>query len=205
MSDEKVLTKEIAEQFLANEESVDLSEFTAIEDEAAESLSKYEGTLWLEGLTSLSDAAANSLSECASCLVLNIFGLVGETGKWTQSIRKLAGNIKLEGSPQTGDVTLAMFSAFCGSCGKEEQFELETWGGEPFDQSTLESNGWGVYQEWSTDPVYRCPDCSIADPCPKCGDIYLIAVANQVEPICMLCETERLLKTLLSESSHKHF
>ena len=36
MSDEKVLTKEIAEQFLADEDSVDLSEFTAIEDEAAE-------------------------------------------------------------------------------------------------------------------------------------------------------------------------
>ena len=29
MSDEKVLTKEIAEQFLADEYSVDLSEFTA--------------------------------------------------------------------------------------------------------------------------------------------------------------------------------
>jgi hypothetical protein len=36
MSDGKVLTKEIAEQFLADEESVDLAEFTAIEDEAAE-------------------------------------------------------------------------------------------------------------------------------------------------------------------------
>ena len=42
MSDEKVLTKEIAEQFLADEDSVGLSEFTAIEDEAAESLSKYD-------------------------------------------------------------------------------------------------------------------------------------------------------------------
>ena len=34
MSDEKVLTKEIAEQFLADEDSVDLSEFTTIEDAA---------------------------------------------------------------------------------------------------------------------------------------------------------------------------
>ena len=32
VSDEKVLTKEIAEQFLADEDSVDLGEFTAIED-----------------------------------------------------------------------------------------------------------------------------------------------------------------------------
>lgn len=36
MSDEKVLTKEIAEQFLADEDSVDLSEFTAIEDDASD-------------------------------------------------------------------------------------------------------------------------------------------------------------------------
>jgi hypothetical protein len=39
MSDEKVLTKEIAEQFMADEESVDLSEFTAIDDDAADLLS----------------------------------------------------------------------------------------------------------------------------------------------------------------------
>ena len=40
MSDEKVLTKEIAEQFLADEDSVDLSEFTAIEDDASEPVEK---------------------------------------------------------------------------------------------------------------------------------------------------------------------
>jgi hypothetical protein len=43
MGDKKVLTKEIAEQFLEDDDSVDLSEFTAIEDAAAESLSKHEG------------------------------------------------------------------------------------------------------------------------------------------------------------------
>ncbi|MFP6675386.1 MAG: SEL1-like repeat protein [Pirellulaceae bacterium] len=58
MSIPKVLTKEIAEQFLEDDESVDLSEFAAIEDEAAESLSKHEGGLSLGGLTSLSDVAA---------------------------------------------------------------------------------------------------------------------------------------------------
>ena len=35
MSDEKVLTKEVAEQLLADENSVDLSAFTAIEDDEA--------------------------------------------------------------------------------------------------------------------------------------------------------------------------
>ena len=47
MSDEKVLTKEIAEQFLSDEDFVDLDDFTTIEDAAAESLSKHEGTLRL--------------------------------------------------------------------------------------------------------------------------------------------------------------
>ena len=42
MSDDKVLTKEIVEQFLADEDSVDLFDFTAIEDDAAESLSKHK-------------------------------------------------------------------------------------------------------------------------------------------------------------------
>ena len=64
MSDEKVLTKEIAEQFLEDEDSVDLSEFTAIEDEAAESLSSYKGgELSLYGLTSLSEAGAACLAK----------------------------------------------------------------------------------------------------------------------------------------------
>ena len=47
MSNEKILTKEIAEQLLKNVNSVVLSEFTAIEDEAAESLSKHKGRLRL--------------------------------------------------------------------------------------------------------------------------------------------------------------
>ena len=51
MSGEKMLTKEIAEQYLADEDSVDLSEFTAIEDAAAESLSKHEEDLYLDDLT----------------------------------------------------------------------------------------------------------------------------------------------------------
>ena len=50
-SEEQVLTKEIAEQFLANDNSVDLSEFTKIEEAAAESLSKYQAALSLRCLT----------------------------------------------------------------------------------------------------------------------------------------------------------
>ena len=73
MSNDKVLTKNIAKQFLEDEDSaVDLGEFTAIEDAAAESLSKHEGDLYLNGLTSLSDAAAESLSKCEGELSLDL-------------------------------------------------------------------------------------------------------------------------------------
>ena len=58
MSDEKVLTKEIAEQFLVDEYSVDLCEFTAIDDDAAKSLSKHQGSLYLFGLRSGNDFQA---------------------------------------------------------------------------------------------------------------------------------------------------
>jgi len=63
MSNERVLTSEIAEQFLANEDPVDLAEFTAIELPAATCLSLHDGwKLDLNGLSELSDAAAESLS-----------------------------------------------------------------------------------------------------------------------------------------------
>ena len=68
MSDEKVLTKEIAEVCLSF--ALNLYEFTAIEDAAAESLSKHEGSLILFGLTELSDAAAESLSKHEGTLFL---------------------------------------------------------------------------------------------------------------------------------------
>ena len=50
MSEEKVLTKEIAEQFLAEEDSVDLSVYSEFEDSAIEALSNYDGQLALDTL-----------------------------------------------------------------------------------------------------------------------------------------------------------
>ncbi len=55
-------TKEIAEQFLADDTSVDLRDFTVIDDEAAEILWVYEGErLHLDGLTRLSDMAVRAI------------------------------------------------------------------------------------------------------------------------------------------------
>ena len=60
MSEEKVLTKAIAEQFLDDDSSVDLKKFTGIQDEAAEVLAGYDGggDLEFDALTSLSLIAA---------------------------------------------------------------------------------------------------------------------------------------------------
>ena len=94
MSEEKVLTKEIAAQFLADEDSVDLSEFTTIEDGAAESLSKHEGgNLSLEGLTELSDAAAQSLSKHEG--ELNLSGLSSLSDEVADNLSWAAGNLQL--------------------------------------------------------------------------------------------------------------
>lgn len=81
MSDEEVLTKEIAEQFVADEYCEDLSELTAIEDAAAESLSKHEGDLFLDALTSLSDAAAESLSKYEGDLSIDLVELPESAAK----------------------------------------------------------------------------------------------------------------------------
>ena len=57
MSEEKVLTKEIAEQFNADEDSVDLSKYTSLDEEAAIALSKSDA--WhinLDGVTDLSES-----------------------------------------------------------------------------------------------------------------------------------------------------
>ena len=61
------LTKEIVEDL----DSVDLSEFTQLDDDAAEALAKHEGQLNLSGLTSLSDAAAEALAKHEGFLVLS--------------------------------------------------------------------------------------------------------------------------------------
>ena len=63
MVSDSILTKEIAEQFVADKYSVHLDQYNVIEDAAAESLSKHQGDLNLDGLTGLSVAAAESVAE----------------------------------------------------------------------------------------------------------------------------------------------
>ena len=69
MSEEKVLTKEIAEQYLAdNKEEIKneiyLPDYTSIDEAAADFLANIQtsGELNLDGLSEISDATAESLS-----------------------------------------------------------------------------------------------------------------------------------------------
>ena len=94
MSDGKVLTKEIAAQFLVDEDSVELEEFTAFEDDdVARLLSKAEAGLWLDGLTELSDAAAESLSKYEGSLDLDDLTQLSNTA--AKSLSKHEGTLSL--------------------------------------------------------------------------------------------------------------
>lgn len=62
MADEQFLTKEIAENFLNDPDSVDLAAFIAVDDAAAEVLARYTKSLCLNNLESLSEEAARALA-----------------------------------------------------------------------------------------------------------------------------------------------
>jgi hypothetical protein len=58
----KVLTKEVASQFCEDDTSVDLSEYTAINDDAADELAAYAGTFLFLNVTAISDYVAKRLA-----------------------------------------------------------------------------------------------------------------------------------------------
>jgi len=127
MSDEKVLTKEVAEEFLADTESVDLSEYTMIEDVAAESLSKHDGGLYLNGLTSLSDgpghiALAESLSKSEG--FLNLEGLKKLSDAAAESLSKHEGDLDLDGLGELSDAAAESLSKHAGDLDLDGLTEL---------------------------------------------------------------------------------
>ena len=87
-----VLTNEIAEQFLEveDDDSVDLKEFTAVEDVAVKSLGKHWGELSLNGLKRLSDTAANSFSKHRG---LFLWGLTILSDAAVESLGKKKGGV----------------------------------------------------------------------------------------------------------------
>lgn len=65
------ITLEVAEQFLKNADSANLSEATSMDDDAAEVLSNHNGVLSLLSLSSLSEATAESLAKHEGLLELS--------------------------------------------------------------------------------------------------------------------------------------
>jgi hypothetical protein len=140
MSDDKVLTKDIAEQCLAEQsadidelpedyEFVDLSEFAVIESEAAEVLSSCEGDLYLLGLTSLSDAAADSLSRHkGEVLSLSVSDLSDVA---IDSLSKYEGYLTLDGLTSLSDAAADSLSRHKG--------ELQFWELTHLSDSAAES------------------------------------------------------------------
>jgi hypothetical protein len=138
---ELILTKEIAERFVADEDSVDFKDFSAIEeaayeilvlngqtqlsdsltslsDKVAESLSKHEGKLGLRGITNLSDAAAESLSKHKG--EINLSGLTSLSDgpghiAVTESLSKHNGEIDLSGLTTLSDAAAENLSTFEGT------------------------------------------------------------------------------------------
>jgi hypothetical protein len=102
------LSKKIAQRFLADFDSVDLSEFTSIESSAAEVLSKFGGILALNGLTSLADAAAQKLSHHEGQLELN--GLTTLSDGAARRLVEYQGNVlALDGLKKPSDAMLKGF------------------------------------------------------------------------------------------------
>ncbi|MFO1441614.1 MAG: hypothetical protein U1F81_25075 [Verrucomicrobiaceae bacterium] len=137
MSKGKILTKEIAEQFLKDEQAIHLSEFTSIEPDAAERLSnrvedldlggikvlpatvaaalgKHEGRLYLGGIKTLSPEAAKGLAKHKGCLDLENLDALSSLA--AQALSKFEGDLflglkELDGSE--GHVALASSLARC--------------------------------------------------------------------------------------------
>jgi hypothetical protein len=107
MSEEqKVLTKEIAEEFIKDDASVELEQFESIDDAAAEVLGSYQPEvsdgLLLSGLLNLSDLAAENLAK-AKCDI-DLSGLTTLTDTAAACLSKHTGKLDLSGlaklSPQ---------------------------------------------------------------------------------------------------------
>ena len=110
---ESVLTTEIAEQFLEDDDSVDLREFTTIEDSAAKILSEHECFLDLDGLASLSDAAAEHFSRQKGGLSLD--GLSSLSNVASKRLSRQKGWLRLSGLTSLSAATAKILSRHEGN------------------------------------------------------------------------------------------
>jgi hypothetical protein len=106
--DRKVLTREIVEQFLADD-SWNFAGFKAIEDEAAEELAKYDKGLYIYHLRELSDAAADSLSKHEGDF-LWLDSLPSLSDAAAESFSKYKGGLRLAGLTELSDAAAESLS-----------------------------------------------------------------------------------------------
>ena len=110
-----VLTEEIAEQFVTDDNSVDLSEFTVIEAVAARVLKRHNGPLNLGSLAELTEAAAESLSRHNG--ILRLDGLTQISNEAAECFIVHKGALYLD---SLGQLTEASAESF----GKHEGYKL---------------------------------------------------------------------------------
>jgi len=135
----------VAQRFLDNPDSVDLSTATGMDDDAAavlaeekqgelslggltdlsdaaaQALAKHQGNLWLYGLTDLSDAAAEALAKHQG--FLNLDGLTDLSDSAAQALAKHKGNLSLDGLSELTDTAAEYLSKYHGDlnlCGLTE-------------------------------------------------------------------------------------
>ena len=114
MSEEKVLTKEIAEHFINDVNSVNLHEFTKIDDAAAEILSKFNGyQLSISAVKELSVASAENLSNFIGDEI-NLDGLTELNFAVAKRLSKFEGLLRLDGITSLCVETAECFSCFKG-------------------------------------------------------------------------------------------
>ncbi|MDB4055774.1 hypothetical protein N9496_07295 [Akkermansiaceae bacterium] len=104
-----------AEQFLEDDESIDLGELTSITDEAAEVLSRHQGGgLHLYGLTALSNTAAESFSKIKGADRLFLSGLASISDAAAQALSRYQGWLCLGSFTELSDAAAESLSKHKG-------------------------------------------------------------------------------------------
>jgi len=119
---DQVITKEIAEQFLADYDSVFLPYFTSMTEAAAESLSKHRWTLHLGGLTEISKGVATALSKHQGNL--NLEGLTEISEGVAIALSKHQGELYLEGLTEISEGVAESLSKHQGTLHLEGLTEI---------------------------------------------------------------------------------
>jgi hypothetical protein len=110
----KILTKEIAQKLLEKADSVDLSKYSELEEDAAQILVGFPSYLDLKGLKTLTDKVARALLPHESGLYLN--GLQKITDSLASILSKYRGcDLRLEGIKKISDFAARTLAKFKGS------------------------------------------------------------------------------------------